>query len=99
MGERWKWLGWGVGVGIVATLIVTLATGWLVTSGKMDGAVEAAVLKHQAALCEERVRADPEYTGDLDWQARRKLAEKHSVMPGEDSSDSKVASECSFKLS
>ena len=48
----------------------------------------------------ERAQLDPEVTPDVlkDYTARRKIAEKWAVLPGEEKADRDVVSECSSRL-
>ncbi len=87
-------------IGLVLGPFVTNWLGWQVTAGTMESAVEEAVVAYRAGLCAERARSDPEATSDVikDYTARRKLAEKWAVLPGEETTVRAVVTECSSRL-
>ena len=85
-------------LGLVVGPFVSNMIGWQVTSGTLEEQVRAAVVEQQALFCVERVRATGQNLSGLDYGARRDLAEKWAVMPGQDSADYDVRYACSEKL-
>ncbi|MBI3126146.1 MAG: hypothetical protein HYZ11_00905 [Candidatus Tectomicrobia bacterium] len=86
-----QWNAWvpfmkGAAVGVIVGPLFTLYMGWMVTSGNVTGQVEAALVNARASICVARARAAEAAVKDpssLDWSARRALAEKWSLMPGQ----------------
>jgi hypothetical protein len=87
-------------IGLVLGPIISNWLGWQVTSDTMNTAVKDAVVGYRAGLCEERARSDPQATTAAleQYSARRKLAEKWALMPGEVKADLNVVSACSSRL-
>ncbi len=87
-------------IGLVLGPFISSWLGWQVTTGTMDTAVEDALVAYRAGLCVEWARSDPEATSDVlgDYSARRKIAEKWAVMPGEEKADLDVMRECTSRL-
>ena len=84
--------------GLIAGPIVTNQLGWQVTSGKAEAAIREAVVEQGALFCVQRVKAEVEAPGDLDFNARSQLAEKWGIVPGAASADPAVTEKCAFKL-
>ena len=87
-----------IGIGLVVGPFISNIIGWQVTSGHLEKEVRAATVEQQALFCEGRARADVGDTSDLDWSARRELADKWAVMPGQDTADATVSVACARKL-
>jgi hypothetical protein len=85
-------------IGLVIGPFVSNNIGWQVTSGMLEKAVRGAVVEQQALFCVERVKATGQDASTLDYSARRALAEKWAVMPGQKAADWEVISVCSSKL-
>jgi hypothetical protein len=98
--EEWKPRILFLVIGLVLGPFITNWLGWQVTAGTMESAVEEAVVAYRAGLCAERARSDSEATSDVlkDYSARRKLAEKWAVLPGEETTLPAVVNECSSRL-
>jgi hypothetical protein len=88
----------GLGIGLIAGPIIVLWTGWMVTGSAMRGKVQAALVNERGSICAARARAEVKDASKLDYKARRKLAEKWAVMPGQDEADSDVVWACSGEL-
>ena len=85
-------------LGLVVGPFISNMIGWQVTSGTSEEKVRASVVEQQALFCVERVRATGQDMSGLEYSARRDLAEKWGVMPGQDSTDYDVTYACSEKL-
>ena len=102
-----QWNAWvpfmkGAVAGMIAGPFLALYMGWMVTSGNVTGQVDAALVNAQASICVARARGAVEKdTSTLDWSARRALAEKWAVMPGQKAGTAEhaVTSACADKLS
>lgn len=88
----------GLVIGLIAGPFISNMVGWQVTRDKLYEEVRAAVVEQQALFCKERARAEVEDMSGLDYGARRDLAEKWAVMPGQESAKSEVISTCITKL-
>ena len=89
---------YAVCLGLIVGPFITNGIGWQVTSGNMERQVHAAVIEQQAGFCLERIEATGQSTTGLEYSARRDLAEKWSIMPGQDSAEYEVISACSEKI-
>ena len=87
-------------IGLVLGPIISVSLGWQVAPGRMDSAVQDAIVAYRAELCAKRAKADPEATPAVleKWTSRAKLAEKWAVLPGEEETDSAVVIACSSRL-
>jgi len=85
-------------IGLVVGPFVSNNIGWQVTSGMLETKVRVAIVEQQALFCVERVKATGKDASKLDYDARRALAEKWAVMPGQKAADWEVVSVCSNKL-
>jgi len=85
-------------LGLVVGPFISNNIGWQVTSGTLEEQVRTAVVEQQVLYCVERVRATGQILSDLEYSARRDLAEKWAVMPGQDSAEYDVTYACSKKL-
>ena len=88
-------------IGLILGPFISGWLGWQVTSGTMEEAAKDAVVAYRAGLCVERAQSDPEVTPEVlkDYEARREIAEKWAVLPGEEKSDFAVINECNSRLS
>ena len=85
-------------LGLVVGPFISNMIGWQVTSGTLEMQVRAAVVEQQALYCVERVRATGQILSGLEYGARKDLAEKWAVMPGQDSAEYDVTYACAEKL-
>lgn len=85
-------------LGLIAAPIISSIAGWQVTAGTARAQVQAGVIETKADICAARARDAVAEPGKLDWSARRDLAGKWSMMPGEKVADSEVQSACTRKL-
>lgn len=74
--------------------------GWLVPAGDVARAESSVLLSYKAQQCAQRALADTAVTPEMlsDFSQRRKVAETHAMMPGEEATDPKVRNECSSLL-
>ena len=88
-------------IGLILGPLISSWLGWQVTTGTMEEATEDAVVSYRAGLCVERAQSDPEATPEVlkDFSARRELAKKWAVLPGEEKADAAVTNECNSRLS
>ena len=88
-------------IGLILGPFISSWLGWQVTTGTMEEAAKDAVVVYRAGLCVERAQSDPEVTPDVlkDYSARREIAEKWAVLPGEEKADAAVTRECTSRLS
>lgn len=96
--EKVKPLAVAVCIGLVAGPFISNSIGWQVTSGALERQLHAAVIEQQANFCLERIQATGVNTSDIEYSARRDLAEKWAVMPGQDSAEYDVIRACSDKI-
>ncbi len=91
---------WPFVIGAVVSLVLFWGVlGWLVPASNVQAAADNAVFEHQVGVCIKLANADPEKAAVVgDYNKRRKLAEKHALMPGDTTADSKVVSACTSKL-
>ena len=85
-------------LGLVVGPFISNMIGWQVTSGTLEEQVRAAVVEQQALYCLERVRATGQILSGLEYGARKDLAKKWAVMPGQDSAEYDVTYACAEKL-
>lgn len=90
----------GLAVGVIAGPIIFLWAGWGVTTSAMEGQKQAALVNSEATICAARALLENKDAAKLDYQARSKLAEKWSIMPGQKpgTADSDVTYSCSEKI-
>ena len=104
--KQWKIYFVGALGGAVALAVIIFATGAMVTAGTSEERVVQAVVDVQARICEGRVRAHLEESGDeVDLEGyshrdkRDELARKFSpILPGDEAADSAVVKACADKL-
>ena len=90
---------WPFVIGAVVSLVLFWGVlGWLVPASNVQAAADNAVFEHQVGVCIKLANADPEKAAAVDYNKRRKLAEKHALMPGDTTPDSKVVNACTSKL-
>ena len=87
-----------IGFGLIVGPFISNALGWQVTSGALDKKLEAALLDLQVNFCVEKVKAAGVNTKGIDFGARRDIAKKWAVMPGQDSADYEVMRGCSDRI-
>ncbi|NOZ27639.1 MAG: hypothetical protein GXP39_06245 [Chloroflexi bacterium] len=101
---------WGAIVGVIASLIVIFAAGWVVTSGSAQAtaekATEKAVVDRLATICVAQFQQDPNRDARLSelketssWKRRDYIKEGGwAIMLGDESADRKVIDECAKRL-
>ena len=90
----------GLVIGLLGGPLLTFWAGWAATTGTVEAKVEDALVGMQATICALRAKADVGDPSGLDYDARFKLAEKWSAMPGQkpESVDPDVKVACANKL-
>ena len=85
-------------LGAVAGPFISNSMGWQVTSGASERKAHAATVEQQALFCVERVKATGQIMKNLEYSARKDLADKWGVMPGQVKATYDVTYACSEKL-
>lgn len=103
VGETWNaWVPFmkGLAVGVILGPIIFLWLGWGVTSSALNGQLRASLVKSEAGICAARALLENKDAAKLAYDARNKLAEKWSIMPGQKAgtADSDVSYACSVLL-
>lgn len=97
LGQRWdtiKPAAYALVVGLIAGPILSSMLGFQVLSSTARDRSQSAGIAVQAEICAAQARiADPK-AGELDWSARRDLADHWAIMPGAKEAAPGVASAC-----
>ena len=105
---KFKFLAWGIVIGIIGWWILGFAAfGW-VTGGTAQARIDEAVLPLATEICANNFKADPDFEKNLaalkkeeSWQRDNYIEEKGkwAVMVGDDAPKYGVADACVEKLS
>ena len=99
--DRWDRVrpaAYGLVIGLIAAPILSSLFGFQVLSSTAQQRSESAGIAVQAEICAAQARiADPK-AGELDWSARRDLAEHWAIMPGAEEAMPGVVSACNTLL-
>ncbi|MFC3675385.1 hypothetical protein [Ferrovibrio xuzhouensis] len=101
LAERWdsiKPAAFALVVGLIAGPILSNMIGFQILSSTARERSQSAGVAVQAQICATQARiADPK-AGELDWSARRDLADHWAIMPGAKEAAPGVSSACSDLL-
>jgi hypothetical protein len=84
--------------GLVAGPLAANSFGWTVWAGSARAQLRASNVQSSALFCSENVRANVPNVGELDFDARSKLADNWARARGEEQPDAEVTETCAFKL-
>ena len=101
LSDRWdkvKPAAYALVIGVIAGPILSSMLGFQVLSSTAQQRSESAGIAVQAQICAAQARvADPK-ASELDWSARRDLAEHWAIMPGAEQAMPGVISACNDLL-